>query len=444
MRAPRPPTRRRPRRRAASAAGARRGRPRRRSSCSAPGRAATRRRSAPPTSGCSVALVDRGETLGGVCLNVGCIPSKALAARRARARRGRGAERVRRLFRRAGDRHRRDARLEGRRGREADRAASPGWRKQRKVEVVRGDGQLTGPNVITVRTGDGETTVGFEHCIIAAGSSPAWLPDLPDDERIMDSTGALELADVPERLLVIGGGIIGLEMATVYDALGSQVTVVELHGPADPRLRPRPRQAAAQAHRGALRGDPPRHAGRRRDGGRGRADRHALRARTCPRPRPSTASSSRSGGGRTAPGSAPRRRASTVDERGFIAVDRQMRTNVGHIFAIGDVVGEPMLAHKATHEGKVAAEVIAGDDVECDARSIPNVAYTDPEVAWIGLTETQARARGHRVREGVLPVGGLGALSGPGPRRRPDEAARRARDTAAARGRASSAPTPAS
>ena len=340
--------------------------------------------------GLQVALIDRGETLGGVCLNVGCIPSKALlhVARVLAESEELSASGV--SFARP----------------EIDIDAMRGWKdgvvgrltgglaglaRQRKVEVIRGDGQLTGPNVITVRTGDGETTVGFEHCIIAAGSSPAWLPDLPDDERIMDSTGALEIAAVPERLLVIGGGIIGLEMATVYDALGSQVTVVELMDQLIPGCDPdlvKPLHKRIAARYEAI------HLGTRVDAVTAGEDGLTVSFAGEDVPEAQTFDRILVAVGRRPNGAGIGAEAAgvEVDERGFIAVDRQMRTNVGHVFAIGDVVGEPMLAHKATHEAKVAAEVIAGDNVEWDARSIPNVAYTDPEIAWTGLTETRARA----------------------------------------------------
>ncbi|MEA2251197.1 MAG: dihydrolipoamide dehydrogenase [Solirubrobacteraceae bacterium] len=351
--------------------------------------------------GLQVALIDRGETLGGVCLNVGCIPSKALlhVARVLAESEELSASGV--SFARP----------------EIDVAALRGWKesvvarltgglaglaRQRKVEVIRGAGRLTGPNVITVQTPDGETTVGFEHCILASGSSPAWLPDLPDDERVMDSAGALDVTDVPERLLVVGGGIIGLEMATVYDALGSRVTVVELMDQLIPGCDPdlvKPLHKRIAARYEAI------HLGTRVDavsaGDQGLtvsfAGEDVPEAQTFDRVlvavgrRPNGA-----GIGAEAAGV-------EVDDRGFIAVDRQMRTNVGHVFAIGDVVGEPMLAHKATHEAKVAAEVIAGEDVRWDARSIPNVAYTDPEIAWTGLTETRARAEGIAYEKASFP-----------------------------------------
>ena len=351
--------------------------------------------------GLQVALIDRGETLGGVCLNVGCIPSKALlhVARVLAESEELGASGV--SFARP----------------EIDIDALRGWKesvvgrltggldglaRQRKVQVIRGEGRLAGPNLITVQTGDGETTVGFEHCIVAAGSSAAWLPDLPDDERVMDSTGALDVAEVPERLLVIGGGIIGLEMATVYDALGSRVTVVELMDQLIPGcdadlVKPLHKRIAARYE--AI------HLGVRVDAVTAGDD--GLTVSFAGEGAPATQTFDRilvavgrrpngAGVGAEAVGV-------EVDERGFIAVDGQMRTNVGHVFAIGDVVGEPMLAHKATHEAKVAAEVIAGDNVRWDARSIPNVAYTDPEIAWTGLTETRAQAEGIAYEKATFP-----------------------------------------
>jgi dihydrolipoamide dehydrogenase len=277
-----------------------------------------------------------------------------------------------------------------------------GLARQRKVQVIRGDGRLTGPNVITVKTDDGQTTVGFEHCIVAAGSSPAWLPDLPDDERVMDSTAALDVADVPERLLVIGGGIIGLEMATVYDALGSRVTVVELMDQLIPGCDPdlvKPLYKRIAARYEAI------HLGARVDAVAAADD--GLTVTFAGEGTPASQSFDRIlvAVGRRPNGAGIGAEAAgvEVDERGFIAVDRQMRTNVGHVFAIGDVVGEPMLAHKATHEAKVAAEVISGEDVRWDARSIPNVAYTDPEIAWTGLSETRARAEGIAYEKASFP-----------------------------------------
>jgi dihydrolipoamide dehydrogenase len=348
--------------------------------------------------GLSVALIDRGEKLGGVCLNVGCIPSKALlhvarvlAEAEELAESGVGfGEPSLDIDKIRGWKESVVGRLTG---------GLEGLAKGRKVQVVRGDGKFTGPNVITVHGADGsDTTVGFEHCIVAAGSSAAWLPFLPDDERVMDSTGALDLADIPERLLVIGGGIIGLEMATVYDRLGSRVTVVELLDQLIPGCDPdlvKPLQKSISARYEAI------HLGTsvtaveaKKDGlevkfgdNTGTFDRILVAVGR--RPNGTEIGAEAAG--------------LTVDDRGFLDVDSQQRTNVGHIFAIGDVVGEPMLAHKATHEGKVAAEVIAGENVSFDARSIPSVAYTDPEVAWTGLTETQAKSDGIEYEKATFP-----------------------------------------
>jgi dihydrolipoamide dehydrogenase len=348
--------------------------------------------------GLSVALIDRGERLGGVCLNVGCIPSKALlhVARVLAEAEELGASGV--SFAEP------SVDIDGVRSWKESVVGKltgglDGLAKARKVQVVRGEGKFTGPNVITVHAEDGsETTVGFEHCIVAAGSSPAWLPFLPDDERVMDSTGALDLVDVPERLLVIGGGIIGLEMATVYDRLGSKVTVVELLDQLIPGCDPdlvKPLHKRISGRYEAI------HLGTsvtaveaRSDGlevtfGDQKETFDRILVAVGRRPNGTQIGAEAAG--------------LTVDDRGFIRVDSQQRTNVGHIFAIGDVVGEPLLAHKATHEGKVAAEVIAGENVSFDARSIPNVAYTDPEVAWTGLTETQAKAEGTEYEKATFP-----------------------------------------
>jgi dihydrolipoamide dehydrogenase len=351
--------------------------------------------------GLQVALIDRGETLGGVCLNVGCIPSKALlhVARVLAESEELSASGV--SFARP------DIDVDELRGWKESvvgrlTGGLAGLARKRKVQVIRGDGRLTGPNVITVKTGDGETTVGFEHCIVAVGSSPAWLPDLPDDERVMDSTAALEVADVSERLLVIGGGVIGLEMATVYDALGSRVTVVELMDQLIPGCDPdlvKPLHKRIAARYEAI------HLGVRVDAVAAGDDGLTVRFAGEGAPEAQTFDRILVAVGRRPNGAGIGAEAAgvEVDERGFIAVDRQMRTNVGHVFGIGDVVGEPMLAHKAAHEAKVAAEVIAGEDVRWDARSIPNVAYTDPEIAWTGLTETRARAEGIAYEKASFP-----------------------------------------
>ena len=271
-----------------------------------------------------------------------------------------------------------------------------GMVKGRKVRVLQGVATFTGANALEV----GGETVGFEHCVIAAGSAPVRLPFLPDDPRIMDSTGALELEDVPERLLVIGGGVIGLEMATVYDALGSKVTVVELQDQLIPGCDPdlvRPLHKRIKDRYQAI------HLKISVTGVEARED--GLHVTFEGGPEPATFDRILLSVGRRPNGGLldAEKAGVAVDERGFIRVDGHQRTNVPHIYAIGDVVGDPMLAHKAMHEGKVAAENIAGEDVVFDARAIPSVAYTDPEIAWMGLTETRAREEGIAVEKAVFP-----------------------------------------
>ncbi len=345
--------------------------------------------------GLDVVLVERHERLGGVCLNVGCIPSKALLHLAAVIAEAEASPAHGLTFGEP------EMDLDGVRAFK-DGAVTKltdglvGLAKQRKVRVLHGEAKFTGPHALTV----GDTTVGFEHAIIAAGSTAASLPFLPDDDpRVMDSTGALELEDVPDRLLVIGGGIIGLEMATVYDALGAEVTVVELADQLIPGCDPdlvkplakRIGERYAAVHTGVsvsgveATDDGLRVTFTQSPSGSGTRD-DDLDDATFDRVLVAVGRKPNGGGiGADAAGV-------EVDERGFIRVDEQLRTNVPHIHAIGDVVGEPMLAHKATHEGKVAAEVIAGHDVAFDAKAIPSVAYTDPEVAWMGLTETRAKA----------------------------------------------------
>jgi dihydrolipoamide dehydrogenase len=356
--------------------------------------------------GLKVTLVERYETLGGVCLNVGCIPSKALLhiARVIAEARDSAAHGL--TF---GDpeidldkvREFKDSVVKRLTGGLKQLA------KRRKVEVVTGVATFTGPNAVEV---DGRE-IAFSHCIIAAGSTAARLPFVPDDRRVMDSTDALDLENVPERLLVIGGGIIGLEMATVYDALGSQVTVVELLDqlipgadadlirPLEKRIKGRYEAIYLKASVTAV-----------------EAADAGLEVTFAGGPEPATFDRVLVAVGRKPNGRAvgAENAGVNVDERGFIAVDEQLRTNVPHIFAIGDVVGEPMLAHKATHEAKVAAEVIAGHDVTFDARSIPSVAYTDPEVAWTGLTETQAKADGTPYEAHKFPWAASGRALGIG------------------------------
>ena len=277
-----------------------------------------------------------------------------------------------------------------------------GLAKKRKVRVLTGPARFVSPQEIEVKAEDGPVRVAFQHCIIAVGSEPVSLPDFPDDPRIIDSTGALELGELPKRMLVIGGGIIGLEMATVYDALGVKVSVVELTEQLMPGCDPdlvRPLRKRVADRYEAI------HTGTRVTGIE--ADESGLRVSFEGDHAPDAqvydrvlvAVGRRPNGNRIAAEEA----GVAVDERGFIPVDRQMRTNVPHIFAIGDVVGQPMLAHKATHEGKVAAEVAAGHKAAFDARTIPSVAYTDPEVAWVGLTETEAASTGVRYEKAVFP-----------------------------------------
>jgi dihydrolipoamide dehydrogenase len=356
--------------------------------------------------GLSVTLVERYERLGGVCLNVGCIPSKALLhVARVIAESEEAASQgvtfgepqveldgVRAFKQSAVDR------LTG---------GLDGLAKQRKVEVVHGVARFTGPHTVEV---DGET-IGFEHCIIAVGSHAARLPGFPEDPRIVDSTAALELPDVPERLLVVGGGIIGLEMATVYDALGSRVTVVELLDQLIPGADP---DVVKPLHKRISQRYEAIHLGAKVTGVDARDD--ALHVTFEGGPAPAAFDRVLVAVGRRPNGASIGAEAAgvRVDERGFVAVDSQQRTNVPHIFAIGDVVGEPMLAHKASHEAKVAAEVIAGENVHFDARSIPSVAYTDPEIAWTGLTETQARERGTEIRTAVYPWAASGRAIGMG------------------------------
>ncbi len=338
--------------------------------------------------GLRVTMVERYESLGGVCLNVGCIPSKALlhAAKvidDAKEAEGFGVafgepqvdlERLRTWKEEV------VGKLTGGLG---------GLAKQRKVEVVTGTLRFTGPHTAEV---DG-TSIAFEHCILAAGSRAVMLPGLPDDERIVDSTGALDLGGVPDRLLVIGGGIIGLELGGVYAALGSSVEVVELTDglmPGCDRDLVKPLQRRLDKSFDAIRlstkvagveaGDDGLRVSFEGDGA----------------PEPQTYDRVLVAVGRRANGDGLglEEAGVEVDERGEVAVDAQRRTNVPHIFAIGDLTGAPMLAHKASHEGVVAAEVIAGRNVAFEPRAIPSVAYTDPEVAWAGVTEIEAEAEG--------------------------------------------------
>jgi len=361
--------------------------------------------------GLKVALIERYGAIGGVCLNVGCIPSKALLHV------GQVIDSAAHLGEHGVSFGKPDIDLDKLRDFKDSVVGKltgglAGMAKKRKVEIVRGMGQFSGQHEIVVEHDGEERTIDFRQCIIAAGSRVVEIPGLPrDDERVMDSTGALELADVPERLLVIGGGIIGLEMACVYRALGSKVTVVEmmkqLMPGADPDLvKPLQQHLKKQGvdfHLGTKvkkieAGDQELTA--TLDGRDAPESSEFDRVLVCVGRRPNGDQLNAEAAG------------VEVDDKGFIAVDGQMRTNVGHIFAIGDIVGQPMLAHKGSCEGKVAAEVAAGEQRAADARVIPSVAYTDPEVAWVGLTEAQARTRGIDYGIGKFPWAASGRALG--------------------------------
>ncbi|HEV3181903.1 MAG TPA: dihydrolipoyl dehydrogenase [Steroidobacteraceae bacterium] len=351
--------------------------------------------------GLKVTLVERHSALGGVCLNVGCIPSKALLH---------AAKVIE------------DAEEMATRGiafgtPQIDRARLRDWKasvvakltgglavlaKQRKVEVVRGVGRFVGANVLEVKGANAVERIRFEQCIIAAGSEALRLPGLPQDPRIIDSADALEVPQFSGPMLIVGCGIIGLEMACVFDALGSRVSLVELTrqlmaGTDADLLRPLERRIRSRYQQVLLgtkvAGIAPEAAGLRVSFAGENA------------PAPQLFDRVLVAVGRTPNGRAIGAEAAgiRVSERGFIPVDRQMRTNVPHIFAVGDIAAPPLLAHKAMHEGKVAAEVAAGEKRAADWRVIPSVAYTDPEIAWVGLTETEARERGTPFIKGTFP-----------------------------------------
>jgi len=355
--------------------------------------------------GLKTVIVERAPVLGGVCLNVGCIPSKALlhAAKviedaHAMAVHGIafGTPKI--------DLDKLRGFKDGVIKKSTDGLA--GMAKQRKVQIVQGVGRFLDSHHLAVEHGGKTSVVRFEQCIIAAGSEPTRIPGLPDDPRIMDSTGALELKDIPARLLVVGGGIIGLEMACVYDALGSKVTVVELTEtliPGADRDVVRPLEKRIKERYEAIRlGTKVTSFKATKKGieiGFEKGDEKSVDTfdrvlvAVGRRPNGKLIDADKAG--------------VAVDARGFIASDKQMRTNVAHIFSIGDIKGNPMLAHKAAHEGHVAAEVAAGHKRFFDARVIPSIAYTDPEVAWVGLTELEAKdlleKEGITIGKGVFP-----------------------------------------
>lgn len=351
--------------------------------------------------GKQVVLIERYPVLGGVCLNVGCIPSKALLHAAKTLTEAKEASLYGIRFGQP----------------EIDVGKLRSWKesvvgkltkglsmlaRQRKVTVIHGTGKFVNPHLIEVETSDGIKTISFDHCVIAAGSSAAHIPGLPADERIIDSTGALALAEIPERMLILGGGIIGLEMATVYHALGTRINIVErmaqlIPGADADLIKPLYKKLKTECEAIYL----------NTSVSRVEADKEGLQVffegEQAPEPqrydRVLVAVGRRPNGKLIDAGAA----GINVDERGFIPVDKQMRTSVPHIFAIGDIAGDPMLAHKASHEGKIAAEVIAGHKVTFDARTIPSVAYTDPEVAWMGLTETEAEKQGIAYEKAVFP-----------------------------------------
>jgi dihydrolipoamide dehydrogenase len=360
--------------------------------------------------GLKVALVERYPTLGGVCLNVGCIPSKALlhAARvieETREMRPHGIDFGEPVINVAQLREWKEKVVGQLTGGLASLA------KKRRVEVITGIGEFTSSHSISIRGSAGERTVRFSQAIIAAGSQAVALPGLPEDPRVIDSTGALALDHIPDHLLVIGGGIIGLEMATVYRALGSQVSIVEMSSQlipgADPDLvKPLAKRLAKQCDGIYL--------NTRVISAQPQDDGLLVSFAGDNAPIETRYDAVLVAVGRTPNGhhiNAPAAGVA-VNEQGFITVNAQQRTNIAHIFAIGDIVGQPMLAHKASHEGKVAAEVAVGHKSGFDARVIPSVAYTDPEIAWAGLTETEAKDRGIEYEKGVFPWAASGrALS---------------------------------
>ncbi|HWH46884.1 MAG TPA: dihydrolipoyl dehydrogenase [Burkholderiales bacterium] len=352
--------------------------------------------------GKQVVLIERYPVLGGVCLNVGCIPSKALLHA---ARVISEAEEMSHFGIAFGKPRIEIAKLRDWKDGVVDKSIRglAGLAKQRKVQVVQGAGKFTSAHMIEVKTPEGKKKVSFDYAIIAAGSSVARIPGFPyDDARLMDSTGALRLDDVPKRLLVIGGGIIGLEMATVYDAIGSKVTVVELLDgliPGADRDLIRPlHKRIEKRYEGIYLKTKVTKLEAQKDGLKATFEGENA-------PKPQVYDRVLLAVGRRPNGKEIEAQAAgvNVSERGFIPADKTMRTNVPHIYAIGDIIGEPMLAHKASHEGKLAAEIIAGHKRSFDARTIPSVAYTDPEVAWMGLTETQAKAQGTEIEKAVFP-----------------------------------------
>jgi dihydrolipoamide dehydrogenase len=353
--------------------------------------------------GKQVVLIERYPVIGGVCLNVGCIPSKALLH-------------IAQVIHEAeefGD----NGITFGKPKIDLDKVRSwkegvtktlndglAGLAKQRKVTVVHGLGKFTSANTISVAADDGtNTTIQFEQAIIAVGSHPTKIPSFPyDDPRLMDSTDALELKQIPKKLLIVGGGIIGLEMATVYHALGSEISVVELMDQIIPgcdkdlvtplfrRIKKQYKNIWLETKVTDMKSE-------------SKGLKVSFSGKDAPESELFDAVLVAVGRQPNGKSIGAEQAGIAVDERGFIPVDKQQRTNIKHIFAIGDVVGNPMLAHKATHEGKVAAEVAAGHKSAFDALTIPSVAYTDPEIAWMGLTENQAKQQGIEYEKAAFP-----------------------------------------
>jgi len=362
--------------------------------------------------GKKVVLVERYATLGGVCLNVGCIPSKALLH-------------TAKVIDEANFMSQHGVNF-GEPKLDMDKIR--GWKdsvvkrltgglsmlaKQRKVDVVTGVGKFTGANEITVETKEGLQKIQFENAIIAAGSQPVKLPFLPEDPRIIDSTGALELKDTKGEMLILGGGIIGMEMATVYHALGAKISVVELMDmlmPGADKDIVTPFYKRVSKHFNIMLKTKVTNVEAKKDGLYVTFEGENAPAKPQRYDRILAAVGRRPNGKLIGAETA----GINVDERGFIPVDKQLRTNVPHIFAIGDIVGNPMLAHKASNEARVAAEVIAGKKHFFDPRCIPSVAYTDPEIAWVGLTETEAKEKGVNYGKGVFPWAASGRSLGQG------------------------------
>ncbi|KZY41970.1 dihydrolipoyl dehydrogenase, partial [Pseudoalteromonas shioyasakiensis] len=351
--------------------------------------------------GLEVTLVESRNTLGGVCLNVGCIPSKALLH-------------VAKVIDDAAEMSSHGVTF-GKPEIDLDKIRDwkesvigqltgglDGMAKMRKVKVVSGYGKFTGSNTLAVEGEDGTTTITFDNAIIAAGSQPVNLPFIPEDDRVIDSTGALELKDVPEKLLVLGGGIIGLEMGTVYRALGSEIDVVEF---AD-QLVPAADKDVIKIYQKYVKNKFNVMLSTKVVGVEAKEDGLyvSFEGKNAP------ADAVRYDKVLVAVGRTPNgklldadKAGVNVDERGFINVDKQLKTNVDHIFAIGDIVGQPMLAHKAVHEAHVAAEVISGQKHFFDPKCIPSIAYTDPEIAWVGVTEKEAKEQGLSIETAVFP-----------------------------------------